>query len=174
MREYIRRRLGTSVKFIAVMELQRNGNPHLHALVGAYLDKKWITTAWQAVGGGSFTRIEWADIHRVAVYVSKYISDDDSLVDLPNGVRRFSTSRGLALFDRNNNPTGWELAKSPIERLRDRSPHVEDEKYEPDGELVSFVATDRPFIYEPRYRKSNAWRELLWTARIRGYVKALQ
>ena len=105
MRIYMRRKLGKSVQFIAVMELQKNGNPHLHILIGSYLDKTFISESWQALGGGSFTRIEMADIHRVAAYVSKYISDEGSLVELPDGVRRFSTSRGLSLFERTKTET---------------------------------------------------------------------
>jgi hypothetical protein len=160
MREYIRRKLGKSVCFIAVMELQRNGNPHLHALIGSYLDKAWITSAWQALGGGSFTRIEMADIHRVAAYVSKYISEEGSLVELPDGVRRFSTSRGLPLFECSKPANGWQLAKMPIDRLRARCTGVEIETFDDSGELVSFVAGDLAYIYEPRWGKTNRWKEI--------------
>ena len=163
MRIYIRRKLGKSMQFIAVMELQGNGNPHLHALIGSFLDKRWITTAWQALGGGSFTRIEFADIHRVAAYVSKYISDDDALVDFPNGVRRFSTSRGLSLFERTKTDTTWELVRLPIDRLYRRASRIETENRSPEGELILFVAASPPYIYEPRWHKSSRWKEAVWT-----------
>ena len=41
-----------SLAFISVVELQGNGNPHLHLLVGSYLPKQWISSVWQALGGG--------------------------------------------------------------------------------------------------------------------------
>jgi hypothetical protein len=144
MRVYLRRKLGKSLVFIAVMELQQNGNPHLHMLVGSYLPKEWISAAWQALGGGSFTRIEEADVHRVAAYLSKYITDE-SLQDLPAGTRRFSTSRGLALFDRSTGKSGWILVRPPIESWQQHSSGISDETYETEQEgarrLSWFVAT---------------------------------
>jgi hypothetical protein len=144
MRVYLRRKLGKSLVFIAVVELQQNGNPHLHMLVGSYLPKEWISAAWQALGGGSFTRIEYADVHRVAAYISKYVTDGSSLQDLPAGTRRFSTSRGLALFDRSSGKSGWILVRQPIEFWRERSAGIVIEHYETEQDgarsLVSFVA----------------------------------
>jgi hypothetical protein len=145
MRVYLRRKLGKSLMFISVVELQKNGNPHLHMLVGSFLPKKWISAAWQALGGGSFTRIQHADIHRVAAYIAKYVTDD-SLGHLPAGTRRFSTSRGLSLFERSTGkPGAWILVRPSIEFWRERVPEVLTEKYdtEQDGarSLVSFVAT---------------------------------
>src|SRR5205814_9859108 len=99
MRVYLRRHLGKSLVYIAVVELQSNGTPHLHLLVGSYIHKSWINKSWQALGGGCATRIEYCDVHRVAAYLSCYVTDD-SLRNLPDGTRRFSTSRGLCLFAR--------------------------------------------------------------------------
>jgi hypothetical protein len=167
MREYIRRKLGKSVQFIAVLELQRNGNPHLHALIGSFLEKTWISESWQAVGGGSFTRIEMADIHRVAAYVSKYISDEGSLIELPDGVRRFSASRGLVLFERTKTGTAWEMVRMPIDRLYQRALGIESENRSPDGELTMFVAGSRPLAYELRLSGTTAAKEEQWATRIR-------
>ena len=82
MRVYLKRLLGKSLAFIAALELQSNGNPHLHLLVGSYLPKQWITAAWQALGGGWSTRIGYADVHRVAAYIAKYVTHE-SICDLP-------------------------------------------------------------------------------------------
>ena len=143
MRVYLRRKLDKSLVFIAVVELQQNGNPHLHMLVGSYLAKEWISAAWQALGGGSFTRIEYADVHRVAAYIAKYVTDD-SLQDLPAGTRRFSTSRGLALFDRSTGKSGWILVRHPIEFWREHAAGVSEEVFETEQEgarrLAWFVA----------------------------------
>lgn len=143
MRVYLQRKLGRSLAFIAVVELQRNGNPHLHLLVGSYLPKAWISQAWQALGGGWSTRIEYADVHRISAYLAKYVTDD-SLRDLPAGTRRFSTSRGLALFERTHGEGGWILVRVPIEYWRAHALSVTAEEYktEEDGAraLASFVA----------------------------------
>jgi hypothetical protein len=147
------------------MELQQNGNPHLHVLIGSYLDKTFISESWQALGGGSFTRIEMADIHRVAAYVSKYISDEGSLVELPDGVRRFSTSRGLSLFERTKSETTWKLVRLPIDRLLQRASGIEIEHRSPEGELFLFVAASPPFVYEPRWRKTSMGKEAVWRLR---------
>jgi hypothetical protein len=142
MRVSIQRKLGKSLVFISVIELQRNGNPHLHLLVGSYLHKQWISSAWEAVGGGWATRIEHIDVHRVAAYLSKYFTDD-SVRDLPPGTRRFSTSRGLALFERKKGNGAWILVLGPIEYWRANATGVSTEQFESeDGEhsLISFVA----------------------------------
>jgi hypothetical protein len=144
MRVYLRRKLGKSLVFISVVELQKNGNPHLHMLVGSFLPKEWISAAWEKLGGGSFTRIEYADMHRVAAYIAKYVTDD-SLQELPAGTRRFSTSRGLALFERSKSNGIWVLVKAPIEYWRERAAGITVEEYETeqDGarQLAWFVAS---------------------------------
>jgi hypothetical protein len=129
MRVYLQRRLGRSLAFIAVVELQGNGNPHLHLLVGSYLPKLWISQAWQALGGGWSTRIEYVDVHRVSAYLAKYVTDD-SLRDLPAGTRRFSTSRGLALFERSDGKGGWILVRAPIEYWRSHAGGAAAEEFE--------------------------------------------
>jgi hypothetical protein len=144
MREYIRRKLGRSVVFIAVVELQGNGNPHLHVLVGSYLHKRWISSAWQRLGGGWSTRIEYVDVHRITAYLAKYFTED-SVRNLPAGTRRFSTSRGLALFDRSKGTDSWVLVKSEIEFLRSCAARIVAESYETESDgttktLICFIA----------------------------------
>jgi hypothetical protein len=166
MRVYLRRKLKKSLAFIAVVELQKSGNPHLHLLVGSYLPKQWITAAWQALGGGWATRIEYADVHRVAAYLSKYFTDE-SLSDLPAGTRRFSTSKGLALFERSKGEGGWVLVKVPIELWRERARGVTVEQYETEQDgarsLVSFVAAQTESSVTARLQKSDGpklWLEI--------------
>jgi hypothetical protein len=145
MRVSLERRLGHPLVFISVLELQGNGNPHLHLLVGSYLPKAWISSAWQALGGGWATRIEFADLHRVAAYLAKYLTED-SVSELPARTRRFSTSRGLALFDRSTGSGAWVLVKETVEYLRECSGDIVSESFEtgPDGAraLVSFTANE--------------------------------
>ncbi|MGA3026484.1 MAG: hypothetical protein ABSF98_17095 [Bryobacteraceae bacterium] len=164
MRVSLRRLLGKSLAFIAVVELQGNGNPHLHVLVGRFLPKQWITDAWQAVGGGWATRIEYADVHRVAAYLSKYLTDD-SLSEFPPGTRRFSTSRGLALFERPDaQGAASVLVRWPIEYCWARASGITAEQYktEQDGarSLVTFVAAQVDGAITARLHGSNGVR--LW------------
>lgn len=168
MRVYIKRKLGKSVQFIAVMELQQNGNPHLHALIGSYLNKDWVSASWQALGGGSFTRIEFADIHRVAAYVAKYVSDEHSLLEIPRGIRRFSSSRDLRLFERSKSDTSWDLVRRPIERLYDECPGIELEERSVTGELLLFIGHGPPFTREAVWTRTHWSREHLWALRIRA------
>ena len=134
--------------FIAVVELQGNGNPHLHLLVGSYLPKAWISAAWQSLGGGWATRIQHADLHRVAAYLAKYVTDQ-SACDLPPGTRRFSASRGLAIFDRSKGDGVWQLVKTNIEHLRSVAIEVAAEAFQTEADgarsLTSFTSAHSPF-----------------------------
>src|SRR5207253_9040018 len=47
-RVYLRRKHGQTVTFIAVLESQRNGNPHLHVLLDRYFPPSWIANALSA------------------------------------------------------------------------------------------------------------------------------
>ena len=136
MRVSLKRRLGKSPEFIAVLELHRSGVPHLHVLVGAYLPQDWLSTAWQAVGGGRIVHIEFVDVHRVSAYLSKYFTKD-SLSEIPSGVRRFSCSKGIALWERTAKNPGWFLSKVSIDELRDWAKFAAEEQWqEVDGALV--------------------------------------
>ena len=163
MRVYLKRKLGKSLVFVAVMELQQNGNPHLHMLVGSWLGKDWISNAWQRAGGGKFTRIEAADVHRVSAYLAKYFTDE-SLCDLPAGTRRFWTSQGLALFERVKGEGGYVLVNLPIEYWRERSGGVKAEEYktEEDGarSLVAFEAAEVSPVLVDRLSPGNT--SVLW------------
>lgn len=176
MRVYLQRRLGKPLVFVAVVELQSNGTPHLHLLVGSYLPKAWISASWQALGGGWSTRIEYADIHRVAAYLSNYITED-SLCTLPNGTRRFSTSRGLALFAKNKSDGTWILTHSRIETWRLFASAVQTESFETDDNgncrLVSFIGLEAPnrqkTISRPKEISAvlNQARQFVYTAVLR-------
>lgn len=76
----------------------------------------WVSQAWQSVGGGRIVDIRMVDIHRVALYVSKYLTK--GLLDsVPPGMRRYSCSRNIQLFTRPSKDSPWKLIKSPIEPL---------------------------------------------------------
>ncbi len=95
-RVYLHRKFGNAPKYIAVVELQKNGNPHLHILIDRYIEQAWIKSAWEAIGGGFKVDIRYVDIHRVSRYVSKYLTDD-LLFSAPAGTRRITCSHSIKL-----------------------------------------------------------------------------
>src|SRR5260370_25704419 len=55
MRVLLAREFEGSLPFVGVLEFQKNGNAHLHLLVGRYIAQKWLSIAWQSIGGGGMS-----------------------------------------------------------------------------------------------------------------------
>jgi hypothetical protein len=85
------------VSFIWVMELQRNGRPHLHVLVDRFIHQKWASRTWDAVGGGRIVDVRFVDVHRVRAYLAKYLSKPWHQMDIPARKRRCSASQDICL-----------------------------------------------------------------------------
>jgi hypothetical protein len=113
------RRLGKTVSFIAIVELQKSGMAHLHVLIGIYIDQAWISKAWQSVGGGQIVDIRLVDVHRVNAYLTKYLTKD-LLQSVPASKKRISTSRDIHLFEKKL-ASGWNWARTRIEQAHVRS-----------------------------------------------------
>lgn len=164
MRVYLSRKLGRSAVFICVLEFQKNGNPHLHVLVDAYLPHEWLLHSWQSLGGG-FTDIRFVDLHRVAAYLSKYMTKA-WLEDFPPQCRRLTASRGLVFFVKNDAIGEWCLFRQTIdwffERATKRGVGIEIEQHtEKDGvtELGFFIAADRIAWTAPQFMRTTKQRE---------------
>jgi hypothetical protein len=160
MRVYIERKLGHPLVFIAVVELQQSGRPHLHLLIGSFLRQSWVSNVWDALGGGKIVDLRWIQITRVAAYLAKYITEKD-LCEYPPRVRRFSTSLGLALFDRTRS-SAWRLFRTAIEILHKYCRGVETEARDSSGVLVSFVSAEPPpevYSLQPLYKRASRWSE---------------
>lgn len=141
-RVYLGRKYRTKVSFIAFMELQSNGRAHLHILVDRYMTQSWVSQAWQSVGGGRIVDIRVVDIHRVALYVSKYLTKN-LLNELPPRVRRYSCSRNIQLFTRPSKDSPWKLIKRPINTLHElMANHSYDQDLNDVGELETFLVFD--------------------------------
>jgi hypothetical protein len=115
-RTSLKRRLGKTISFISVLELQKSGYAHLHVLVDRYIEQAWVSESWQAVGGGRIVDIRQVDIHRVAPYLSKYLTKVLILAGVRPGQRRYTTSRDILLFVRQESGL-WKLMKTPVEFL---------------------------------------------------------
>jgi hypothetical protein len=123
MRVYLSRRWGKgkSLPFVGVLEFQKNGNAHLHILLGRYIPQAWLSKAWQSIGGGRHVDIRYVDVHRVAAYLSKYLAGDKvehTLRLLPRRARIFTTARSIVLWPKKEK-SGWRLRRVDIGELLD-------------------------------------------------------
>lgn len=118
LRVYLQRKYGKGIDFIAVVEMQKRGVAHLHILVDRFLPHDWVRDAWVAVGGGRIVDVRWVDIHRVSSYLAKYVSKEFA-EGLPKGVRRYSVSRGIRLWEKG--VSAWSLEWSSLAVIRDRA-----------------------------------------------------
>ncbi len=115
-RTYLKREYGQSITFISVLEPQKSGHAHLHILVDRYIDQRWISNKWRAVGGGPMVDIRQVDIHRISAYLSKYLTKELLLSRYYTKYRRYTTSRDIRLFDKP--PKGfWTLIRLPLKLL---------------------------------------------------------
>ena len=115
-RTYLKRKHGSSISFIAILELQKSGHAHLHILVDRYIKQSWISAEWQAVGGGKIVYIKHVDIHRVAAYLGKYLTKELLLGGFNTRIRRYTTSRDIVLFVKKASGV-WSLIKAPLSFL---------------------------------------------------------
>jgi hypothetical protein len=112
-RVYLHRKFGQAVSFIAIVEEQKNGRAHMHCLVGIFIDQRWISDTWQAVGGGRIVDIRLIDVHRIHAYVAKYLTKE-FLLSVPAGKKRISTSRDIRLFQKHS-AKGWSWRRDHIQ-----------------------------------------------------------
>jgi hypothetical protein len=139
-RTTLKRQYGASISFITILELQKSGYAHLHVLVDRYIPQAWLSTAWQAVGGGKIVFIKLVDIHRVAPYLSKYLTKDLLLADFEQRrQRRYTTSRDIKLFPGSRGAGIWDLLLNPVDYYAWRAQGaVEAEQRSDDGILEWF------------------------------------
>ena len=138
-RLYLRRRFGSPIKYIAVLEFQKSGIAHLHVLVDRFIPQDWISDSWSALGGGNIVDIRYVDVHRIARYVSKYLTKE-LLLSAPKRSRRVTTSRSLHLLPKKDSNGSWELFKVSIFHLFSRlSDLARDVQVDEDGVLESFL-----------------------------------
>jgi hypothetical protein len=128
-RVYLGRKYGSALSYISIVELHEGkrgklgdqggnyGKAHLHILISSYIPKEWISATWAKLGGGWKIDIRFVDVHRVAGYLSKYITKD-TLLQVPWRKKRISTSRNIRLFDPKVK-SGFRITFEKIESLFD-------------------------------------------------------
>jgi hypothetical protein len=104
-RAQLRKRYGASPNYICVMEFQHETKmPHLHVLIDRYIEWEWCRKVWEQAGGGEHVDIRagtknsegFIDLHRVAHYLSKYLTTE-LLCSAPKRSRRVTTSKAVTL-----------------------------------------------------------------------------
>lgn len=140
-RTSLKRRYGRSITFIAVLELQKSGYAHLHILVDRYMEQRWISEAWQAVGGGRIVDIRLVDIHRIGAYLSKYLTKELLTVALRRRQRRYTTSRNILLFVKSPSGT-WAMLRISLDYLHWKAGGALQERREEDGTLWAFTTDE--------------------------------
>jgi len=138
-RVYVKRKHGENLSFISVVEAHKNGIPHMHVLVGQYLAQRWVSSTWDRLGGGYIVHIERIpDLNRVGWYLGKYFTKD-LILSAGKGVRRYSTSRDIKLFDKSED-SGFKLVNTRLEDVREGAGKmVVNEEWDSLGHLKSFI-----------------------------------
>lgn len=118
LRTYLKRKYGRTTSFITVLEFQKNGYAHLHVLVDSYVNQKWLSESWQALGGGRIVDIRFVDVQRIAHYLAKYLTKGMFLEHYGKN-RRYTTSRGLTLFPKKlpNPKACWQIFTTALNNL---------------------------------------------------------
>jgi hypothetical protein len=129
-----------SIPFVGVLEFQKNGAAHLHILLADYIPQKWLSKAWQKVGGGRYVDIRFVDVHRVSAYLSSYLAGDKvthTLELLPKRARIFTTSRSIVLWGKQEK-SGWWLRRVDIGALYDAAQNPSNVRFEAVEDLKTF------------------------------------
>src|SRR5258708_38336522 len=101
MRVLLAREFEGSLTFVGVLEFQKNGNAHLHLLVGRYIAQKWLSIACQSIGGGAPVDIPFVGEHRAAGHLSAYLTGDKVFRTLDSRSQRarcITTSSSVSLL----------------------------------------------------------------------------
>ena len=135
-----RRRYGSQISYICVLEYHKNGNPHLHIVLDRYIDQAWIQEKWHAVGGG-WVFIKYVYVRKIANYLSKYLSKEMMTSPAPKGSRRVTTSRNIRLFPKIVSDLIWTVREKLIERVRTEFNCEVESTLDEDGTLSVFVVS---------------------------------
>jgi len=138
-RVYLGRRFKRAPKYIAVVELHKNGMPHLHVLIDRYIEQAWIKNAWQSIGGGCMVDIRYTDVHRIAHYVAKYLTKE-MLLSAPAGTRRITCSQQIRLNAKPEKTATWSLLRTNVQNLYEfLKAYADAPTYDEEGVLTCFI-----------------------------------
>jgi hypothetical protein len=158
-----RKHKGKSLPFVCVLEFQKNGNAHLHVLIGKYIAQKQLSKAWQRIGGGRYVDIRAVDVHRVSAYLSVYLAGDKVLhtLDLlPRRARIFTTSRGIVLWGKKEKSSWW-LRRVDVGELYDAAENPTNVRFEPVPDLAPFGLEQLSYFESPPLQEALGNRDVI-------------
>ncbi len=113
----------SKIKYVWVIEFQKNGNAHLHILLNKFVPIEVVRDLWTHVGGGHIMRVEKVrNLEAIGKYITGYIAkgfEDGKQSGFKFFERRFSISRSCA------RPPGVVLPLLSV--LRGEQPLVSEE-----------------------------------------------
>src|SRR5262249_21720120 len=140
MRVLLAREFNGTLPFVGVLEFQADGVAHLHVLLGRFIPQKWLSLAWQSIGGGKIVDIRFVDVHRVSAYLAVYLAGskvEPTLKLLARRARIFTTARCIRLWPKKEKGA-WRLRRTSIADLFDAVPSRSNERFIHDPELERF------------------------------------
>jgi len=167
MRVLLARKFEGSLPFVGVLEFQKKGNAHLHLLVGRYIPQKWLSIAWQSIGGGRHVDIRFVDVHRVAAYLSPYLTGDKvlhTLELLPKRARIFTTSRSIVLWGKKK-ASGWWLRRVDPGSLYDAAANPSNVRFTAVEDLKPFGLEMLSYFESPPLQEDLGNRDVITVLR---------
>jgi hypothetical protein len=163
MRVSLGRKFGESVDYVGILEFQKNGTAHLHLLLGRFIEQKWLSDAWHAVGGGRIVDIRLVDVHRVTAYLSVYLAGDKvkhTLKLLAVRARIFTTSRSIRLWPKREK-RGWCLRRVNLETFFDAAANPTNVRFEPVEDLKPFALELLSYFESPPLQEAIGNRNVI-------------
>ncbi len=163
MRVLLARQFHGTLPFVAVLEFQKNGNAHLHVLLGRYIAQKQLSKAWQSIGGGLVVDIRFVDVHRVSAYLSVYLAGDKvirTLELLPRRARIFTTARCIVLWGKKKK-SGWWLRRVDLGSLYDAAASPSNVRFETVEDLRPFGLELLSYFESPPLQEDIGNRDVI-------------
>jgi len=102
-----------------------------------------------------YVDIRFVDVHRVAAYLSHYLTGDkvsQTLELLPKRARIFTTSRSIVLWGKKKT-SGWWLRRMGIEAFYDAAPNPANVHFEPVEDLKPFGLELLSYFESPAFAR---------------------
>jgi len=167
MRVSLGRKFGESVDYVGVLEFTKAGTAHLHLLLGQFIEQKWLSDAWYAVGGGRIVDIRLVDVHRVTAYLSVYLTGD-KVKHTPKllavRARIFTTSRSIRLWPKKEK-RGWWLRREGLETFYNAAANPTKVRFEPVEDLKPFALELLSYFESPPLQEAIGNRDVITVLR---------
>lgn len=117
MLKRMRRKFG-KFKYFKIMEFHKNGQPHLHILLDAYIPQSWLARNWNDVHGAYIVDVRYRDAGRAVNYATKYLSKELSTNATYHALFAITHMRRYS-FSRNSVPDDFVVTFFPVSSRQD-------------------------------------------------------